>query len=60
MDDPGIQEAVEALEADEIEAIERFVRRLCEEGRLRPAVAERWRAAIERAPRRRPLRHAQG
>ena len=61
MKDPGIQDALRALEPEEIEAIERFVRRLHEEGWIRPDAAERWQVALEQAPRRRPpLRRLQG
>jgi len=61
MNDPGIHDALRALEPEEIDAIERFVQRLREEGRLRPYAAERWQIALDRAPGRRPpLRTLQG
>jgi hypothetical protein len=61
MKDPGIQHALRALEPEEIEAIERFVQRLRDEGWIRPDAAERWQIALDRVPRRRPpLRRLQG
>jgi hypothetical protein len=61
MKDPGIQEALRALEPDEIDAIERFVARLRDEGLIRPDAAERWQIALDRALRGcPPLRRLQG
>jgi len=61
MNDRGIPDALRALEPEEIDAIERFVRRLLDEGWIHPPAAERWQIALERAPGRRPpLRRLQG
>jgi len=61
MNDPGIPDALQVLEPEEIDAIERFVRRLLVEGWIRLPAAERWQIALERAPGRRPpLRRLQG
>ena len=60
MDETRLQDALRTLEAHEIEAIERFVDRLRDEGWIRPHAADRWQTALERALQRRPLRHAQG
>ena len=61
MSDPGIHDALRVLPPEDIDAIERFVRRLHEEGWIRPDAAERWQVALEQAPRRRPpLRRLQG
>ena len=48
-----MKDAIRALEPDEIEAIERFVARLQDEGPLGPEAAARWRIALERFPKRR-------
>jgi len=61
MKDPGIPDALRALEPEEIDAIDRFVQRLLHEGWIRPHAAERWQVALDRAPGRRPpLRRLQG
>jgi hypothetical protein len=60
MDETRLQDALRTLEAHEIEAIERFVDRLRDEGWIRPHAADRWQKALERALQRRPLCHAQG
>ena len=61
MNDPGIHDAVRALQPEEIEAIERFVQRLRTQGWIRPYAAERWQIALDRAPGPRPpLRTLQG
>jgi hypothetical protein len=61
MNDPGIPDALQVLEPEEIDATERFVRRLLDEGWIRPPAAERWQTALERAPGHRPpLRRLQG
>ena len=60
MDDARLQDAIRMLEPDEIEAIERFVDRLRDEGWIGFHAANRWQTALERALQRRPLRHAQG
>ena len=60
MKDPGIPDALRALEPEEIDAIERFIERLRDEGLICPAAAERWQVALERIPRRRPPLRVQG
>jgi len=60
MNDPGIHDALRVLEPEEIDAIERFVQRLRDEGWIHPDAAERWQIALDRALRRRPLRRLQG
>ena len=60
MKDPGIPDALRALEPEEIDAIERFIERLRDEGLICSAAAERWQVALERIPRRRPPLRVQG
>ena len=61
MNDPGIHNALRALEPEEIDAIERFVQRLRQEGWIRSYAAEWWQVALDRAPGRRPpLQRFQG
>ena len=61
MGDPGIHDALQGLEPEEIDAVERFVRRLREEGWICLETAERWRIALDRAwVDRLPLRRHQG
>ena len=53
--------ALRVLRPEEIDAIERFVKRLREEGLIRPPAAQRWQVALELAPARRlRLRTLQG
>jgi hypothetical protein len=54
MDDLGIDDALRPLRSDEIDAIERFIRRIQQEGWIRPEVARRWKVALDRAPGRHP------
>ena len=60
MKDPGIPDALRALAPEEIDAIERFIERLRDEGWICPAAAERWQVALERLPRRPSLQRLQG
>ena len=60
MNDPGIHDALRVLEPEEIDAIERFVQRLRDEGWIHPDAAERWQVALECIPRRPSLRRLQG